>query len=325
LAVWVDGQTVWERDGLNLRGNYNTPITRVEVGRQADRLNYARVDEYRYWDDISVDTSYIGPIGGASGKNNECENWTAQHPEWVFCDDFETGTLDSWDTPPNLKNTVSSVPENVRYGNYSLQATIDSTGDGGIPLEKWFMPGYHEIYVRFYVKFESGFANMRSDGYGMHLLGICGNRIDNAWSCYGKAGIRPNGTDFFVTVVDPEQIYNDPSLRPFWFYTYYPDMDCTAGCYGNVFQQEDPKIPLSDDTWYSVVARVKLNIPGQNDGLQELWINGVRKISATNLRWRDTTDLRLNEINFYFYMPGPIQTQRIWIDNVVVSRSWIGP
>jgi len=324
LGLWVDGLLVHERNDLQLRG-ISTGINRVEIGRQADRLNYAPVDEYRYWDDISVDTSYIGPIAGASGKNSECENWPTQHPEWIFCDDFETGTLDSWDTSPNLKNTVSSVPENVRYGNYSLQATIDSTGDGGIPLEKWFMPGYDEIYVRFYVKFQSGFANMRSDGYGMHLLGICGNHINNAWSCYGKAGVRPNGANFFVTVVDPEQIYNDPSLRPFMFYTYYPDMDCTAGCYGNVFEQEDPKIPLLADTWYSVVARVKLNTPGQNDGLQELWISGVRKISVTNLRWRDTTELRLNEINFYFYMPGPIQIQRIWIDNVVVSRSPIGP
>jgi hypothetical protein len=40
------------------------------------------------------------------------------------------------------------------------------------------------------------------------------------------------------------------------------------------------------------------------------------------MRWRDTTDLRINEFAIVNYMPGTPQTQHIWIDNVKVS---IGP
>ncbi|MHC4744281.1 MAG: hypothetical protein ACYS8Z_20390, partial [Planctomycetota bacterium] len=32
--------------------------------------------------------------GNADGCDcNECENWQMLHPEWIFCDDFEDGTL----------------------------------------------------------------------------------------------------------------------------------------------------------------------------------------------------------------------------------------
>jgi len=38
------------------------------------------------------------------------------------------------------------------------------------------------------------------------------------------------------------------------------------------------------------------------------------------MRWRTTTDLRLNEIIFFNYMPGGLQTQYIWVDDVTVWR-----
>jgi hypothetical protein len=68
------------------------------------------------------------------------------------------------------------------------------------------------------------------------------------------------------------------------------------------------------------VFHVKLNTPGQNDGLQEVWLDGVKKLSKQNMRWRTTTDLRINEIRFDDYMPGALQTQYLWIDDVTVWR-----
>ncbi len=72
--------------------------------------------------------------------------------------------------------------------------------------------------------------------------------------------------------------------------------------------------------WQEVVFHIKLNTIGQSDGSQELWINGVKVISGQNMRWRTTTDLRLNEIIFFNYMPGGLQTQYIWVDDVTVWR-----
>ena len=57
----------------------------------------------------------------------------------------------------------------------------------------------------------------------MHFASVSGNHVDNKWSAHGKAGIVPTGYDFFTTTVDPEPPYNDPTLRPFMFYSYFPE------------------------------------------------------------------------------------------------------
>ncbi|MDO8742560.1 MAG: Ig-like domain-containing protein, partial [bacterium] len=236
----------------------------------------------------------------------------------IFQDDFEGGNLSKWDEVSPSRYSITSVPANIKSGTGALEALIDSTSSGN--LGKWYMPGYDEVYVAFDVKFETGFQNMRSDGYGMHFFEQLGNRTDNQWSASGQAGIRPNGTDFFESVVDPNQIYNDPTLRPLHFYTYYPDMTCPAApalCYGNIFSQTAPESPLTSGAWHRVVFRIKANTVGQKDGAQSLWFDGTQKIDMQNMRWRDTTNLKLNQLRFDFYLPGAIKTEHAWIDNLV--------
>jgi hypothetical protein len=179
------------------------------------------------------------------------------------------------------------------------------------------MPGYDEVYVRFYVMFEAGFENLRGDGNGMHFFVLAGNRIDDERSSFGKPGIVPNGTDFFYAGLDPEYVQRDPTLRPFSFYTYWPDM---TGRYGNLFLQSSPQVALVGGEWQEVVFHLKLNTIGQSDGGQELWLNGVKVIRVQNMRWRTTADLRLNEIRFDNYMPGGLKAQCVWVDDVAVWR-----
>jgi hypothetical protein len=239
----------------------------------------------------------------------------------IFADDFETGDLSRWDEYDPTKYSVTSDPARVRGGRFALQARMFPEDDWG-ELNKWYMPGYDEVYVEFDVLFEEGFRNLRNDGAGMHFVAQMGNRIDDRWSASGQAGIRPNGTDFFVTALDPEWRWNDPTLRPFMFYSYFPDMTCGSDglCYGNEFRQSEPKTPLEAGRWYRIVFHVKANTPGAYDGGQTLWIDGQKKIEVRNMRWRDTRDLRLNQFSVWTYMPGAPQTQHIWIDNVVIWR-----
>src|SRR2546430_14453963 len=74
-----------------------------------------------------------------------------------------------------------------------------------------------------------------------------------------------------------------------------------------------------------VVFHVKLNTPGQSDGSQTVWINGVKKLDQQHMRWRTTTDLRLNEIRFDNYMPGGLRTQHVWVDDVLVWSPFRSP
>lgn len=272
---------------------------------------------------ISICIFFIAASLAQAQAGSECQNWQTAHPQWIFCDDFENGNLARWDET-GTKNTITSTAANVMNGTYALQARLDTSGEGGENLAKWFMPGYDEVYVRFFVKFQAGFQNLRSDGNGMHLIGIAGNRIDDKWSSFGHSGTRPTGTDRFTSAIDPGHIDNQGTLRPLEFYSYFPDMSCAGGCWGNLFPQTNPQTALVGGQWQQVEARVKANTPGVHDGLQEMWINNVLKVSAQNMRWRDTTDLKLNDIDFFFYMPNTIGTQYIYIDNVVVSKQPIG-
>ncbi|MBZ5544881.1 MAG: hypothetical protein LAO07_14570 [Acidobacteriia bacterium] len=61
ITIWFDGNQVAQDSAVNLRGTFTTGIARIEIGNQADRLNYLAVEEYRYWDDIVISTSRIGP------------------------------------------------------------------------------------------------------------------------------------------------------------------------------------------------------------------------------------------------------------------------
>jgi len=235
----------------------------------------------------------------------------------IFQDGFESGSLSAWTQDPgnNGRYSTTTSAARVKSGTRSLEALYTPTNGYGL-LARWFMPGYDEVYVKFDVMFEEGFQNMRGDGAGMHYFVVSGNRIDDSKSSFGIAGRVPNGTDFFYAGIDPEEV-SLPTLQPFSYYTYYPDMSC---CYGNRWKQQLPKIALVGGQWQEVVFRIKLNTPGQYDGSQTMWINGVKQIDVQNMRWRTTTDLRINEVSFQNYMPGGLKTQHVWVDDVIVWR-----
>jgi Polysaccharide lyase len=241
-------------------------------------------------------------------------------PVTIFDDGFESGDLSRWDNVATNRYAVTSNPSHVHTGDYALEGTIADDGWGG-EINKWFLPGYDEIYVRFNVMFEPGFQNLRGDGNGMHFASVAGNRIDDKWSSHGQAGITPDGTDFFVTTVDPDHSWGDPTLEPFTFYSYFPDM---VPPWGNVFRQDAPAAPIEEGRWHEIIIHVDAGTPGQYDGSQSLWIDGVEKIEVTGMRWRDSTDLRLNEFAIVDYMPGTPQTQHIWFDNVWVGTAFPG-
>jgi PKD repeat protein len=276
------------------------PGTHVYASSGRFTATYQVVDDQGLSSQVA--TRRITVDSGASGK------------VVVFEDGFEMGDLSAWDATAS-KYSVTSDPSRVRSGSFSLQAQTGTVGE----LNKWFMPGYSDVHVEFDVMFPDGFQNLRSDGEGMHFFGVLGNRTEDKWSASGKAGVRPDGTDFFLTVLEPGHVRADPSLRPLRFYTYYPDMSCAGGCWGDYFMQPD-RLDLETNRWYHVEIRLKANTPGENDGAQELWIDGVNKIEATGMRWRDTDEVRVNQISVWNYMPGSPPDQYIWIDNVVVWR-----
>lgn len=61
VRVWRDGVLKLERTDFKVNGNCSTQAAYVSMGWQMNRYLGEAVDEYRYWDDVRVSTSYIGP------------------------------------------------------------------------------------------------------------------------------------------------------------------------------------------------------------------------------------------------------------------------
>jgi hypothetical protein len=71
---------------------------------------------------------------------------------------------------------------------------------------------------------------------------------------------------------------------------------------------------------------VKANTPGLRDGRIALWLDGKLIADFTNLRLRDTTDLKIDRVGIDLHGNGGVlATSKKWYDNVVIARSYIGP
>ncbi len=183
--------------------------------------------------------------------------------------------------------------------------------------------------------------------YVHHFLGISGSRPDAYWEAYGNAGCRPNGERWAGTRVDmtPE--------HEFFFYTYFPEMQCDAGgycsgsyaqnicdgcaadgmpctnglecCWGKHFQPEPP-VAMPTETWTCIEMMARINTPGQADGVMAFWVNDQPAHEQTGMHWRDVSELQFNRVNLeHFIDDGDTDHENpIWFDDVVVSPQRIG-
>ncbi len=246
----------------------------------------------------------------------------------IFEDGFESGDLEKWDAdsvvndPTRLK--LTNDPEEVYKGEYAVEITAVTGTQTGAKLNKWFMPGYDQVYARWYCKFESDF----NQGNHMHFVHLLANRQANKWSAFGKAGIKPSGDDFFTTGLEPWRNWgrNSPPGE-MMFYSYHMDMPIDSQTnlyYGEMFRPEEKFIPQRG-RWYCMEMMVKANTPGEADGQQAFWIDGDLKGQFTNIRWRSSESLKINDFWLLLYIHDSPKLNRVWFDEVVVSREYIGP
>src|SRR5688572_12667978 len=100
----------------------------------------------------------------------------------AFGDDFESGTLGSWQDGYNAAfHRVITDPALAHSGSRVLEVTYGSGGNGGF-LTRFFMPGYDSVRVSYWVRFPQEWKGTTM------LVGLYGSRLDNQWSAYGKAG-----------------------------------------------------------------------------------------------------------------------------------------
>ena len=273
-------------------------------------------------------------------------------PDVIFAENFEAGSLDAvkarWESVQNI-DIMSLSPDvpAASAGKHSLLMTHVGGKSTGAHLYRRLLPGYEQLYVRFYVKFAR-------DCYPIHhFVHVGGYNPATSWP-QGGAGIRPEGDARFTTGVEP------CGAQWRWdFYSYWMQMRSSPDgkSWGHDFIN-DPGLEVRRGRWICVELMMKMNDPvTASNGEQALWIDGRRwdKDSQTishlgdgfprgrwvwdsfladpqgepfeGFRWRTASDLNLNFLWLLLYITKapPGHVSKVWFDDIVVARRYIGP
>lgn len=71
-----------------------------------------------------------------------------------------------------------------------------------------------------------------------------------------------------------------------------------------------------------------MNTPMVNEGILRAWVDGRLAWEKTDLRFRDVTSLRVEEVWMNVYHGGTAVSpydQHLYVDNLVIASSYIGP
>ncbi|MCM8833449.1 MAG: hypothetical protein NC816_05980 [Candidatus Omnitrophica bacterium] len=311
--------------------------------------------EFKLQEGYGISIKYIGDKG------------IEKDPDIIFFEDFEINTLDElkkkWENISNLE--IMSLSEDVppnSAGKYSLLMTHIGGEGTGAHLYKRLLPGYNQLFVRFYVKFDSECAPIH------HFFHIGGYNPPTPWP-QGKAGERPKGNERFTIGIEP---YGN-SWR--WdYYVYWMDMKGSppeGKTWGNSFIN-NPSLKVEKNKWICVELMVKMNSPvSEYNGEMALWIDGKlvshigkgfpkgkwiydkfmpeqggKSISWNydkkrpeyfdipegglpfeGFRWRNDENLKLNFLWVLLYITkapdGHIS--KVWFDHIIVAKKYIGP
>jgi hypothetical protein len=262
----------------------------------------------------------------------ECASYRTNHPEWIFCDDFEDGTP--------LVRTGRYFEYGSDDGDFILQDGVGlgnskgmltewqpgEVGAGGLKLGFGRNPSgymnkgiretddFREVYYRMYLKMQDGWQG--NPAKLSRATVIAGNDWSQAMIAHLWGNSQLN------LLIDPVRCVDEDNRVKCIGYNDFSHMDWLG--YRSGIE------PLFDtqkaDRWYCIEAHVKLNDPGQSNGLHEFWIDGKLEARRGNLNFvRGYTDFAINAIFFENYWnAGSPRHQERYFDNIVVSTEKIG-
>jgi hypothetical protein len=207
----------------------------------------------------------------------------------------------------------------------ALRVRIPNGGNTGMNVEYLFARQAgsepEEVYLRYYLRISGDWQTLQ----GGKMPGLAGT--------YGKAGWggrKVDGTDGWSArgsfSVSPAAGNPLAGLVPVGHYVYHADM---AGTYGDIWNWLDGYGGLlQKDRWYCLEQYVKLNAIGKKDGILRAWVDGRPAFEKTDLRYRDVDRLKIEKVWMNVYHGGTQRVDRdvhLYIDNVVISRQYVGP
>lgn len=241
--------------------------------------------------------------------NFDNPNWMEEWNNWGGGNTVVTDANDKENfIPLDRKALQVTVPEGEHSGMSMIYRFLEQTGAEP-----------EEVYFRYYIRLGDNWSPT-SDG---KFPGIAGT--------YGKAGWGgriPNGYDGWSV----RGLFGKATSEgtPIGFYSYHlDDSNRKWGdhLYWNEPENSDKRAYLKNNRWYCIEMYVKLNTPKEYDGILRGWIDGKSAFERTNMRFRDTTDLKIETIWMNLYHGGSVVApadQFLFIDNIVVARDYNG-
>lgn len=179
-----------------------------------------------------------------------------------------------------------------------------------------------EAYFRYYLRLGDNW-NPTIDGG--KLPGLAGTYNRAGWGgrkADGSNGWSARGS-FLQQTAAGSAI---DELRAIGSYVYHAGMETRYG--DNWGWNLGPSGVLQKNRWYCIEQHVKLNTPGQPDGVLRTWVDGRLAFDRQDIRFRDSDALRIESVWMNVYHGGARPAPHdltLYIDNIVVAGRYIGP
>lgn len=255
----------------------------------------------------------------------------------VFCADFEDGHFERWnDLDGNGFETNELVPDEGprdAIDNHVTRLRI-APGPGTVDLVKQ-LPGYYDrLYMRWYIRYETGYDMSRPGlGSGMHAGGV-GN--------LGASDVQPSGDDRFSVLTshtgDARQMRALLDYRGMYqhcddpadscYRDTLPCLDSAEVCTNASHTAFAEQPPLENGRWYCVELMVDAGSAArsaeQADGVVSLSLDGEQIGLWEDLWLRTDDNLKLSVVWLLLYYGGDHGDEGVLLDDLVVSRESVG-
>ena len=267
-------------------------------------------------------------LGTAQAAPVECANFKTTHPEWLWCDDFESDSaLESSYFEVNRSGGRFGVTtETALGGTGALKGTyIPGSEEAGnvkysfgrtpVSQKNYADRDFTDIYWRVYMKTGAGWTG-NGTKIGRHIQFAGAN-----WSEASVAMLWEDTASGVSVGIDPASGVSGSTVVT----TKYNDWDHLKWL-GHVSATTPVYSSANIGRWFCIETRMKLNTPGQSDGVYSLWIDGKLEAEKTGLNWRGSyTQYGINAVFLENWInSGPSKQLVRYFDNFVISEGRIG-
>jgi hypothetical protein len=270
------------------------------------------------------------PRPGLAAKYADEES-LARDPSVYFATGFESAAWAAEWSFFDPRASTSRISEDTEGGFAPLQAhALKVRFKKGVNLgadlrysfrgKQGFEP--EEAYFRYYLRLGSNWAPDVDGGklpgfagtYGKAGWGMRRSAGDDGWSLRGAFSVVPGAQNPLA------------GTTPIGTYAYHADMTAPSG---DLFKWNLGRLAaLQRNRWYCIEQYMKLNTPGQKDGVLRAWIDGRLVFERKDLKLRNVPELKIENVWFNVYHGGvtpPPRDMDMYIDNVVIAKAYIGP